>query len=102
MKTQEVSSVQHPSLKGKGKGNKNLIIVSDIAKYTKITNQDNRTGLKLNLDDYGEYTIFIPHMVYTTLDPKGYLIVDLEIVDNKVTYVYISEKQENFEKILDN
>ena len=84
------------------KGNNTTMVISDIAKFTKFVNEDNRTGLKLVLDEYGEYDIFIPYMIYETLDSKGYLIVDLEIVDKKITYIYISEKQENFEKILDN
>lgn len=84
------------------KGNNNTMVISDIAKFTKFVSEDNRTGLNLILDEYGEYNIFIPHMIYETLESKGYLIVDLEIVDKKITYIYISEKQENFEKILDN
>ena len=71
-------------------------VVTAVAKYEKMLNTDGRTELKLEVEDYGNYEIYIPHGVYSKLKNKGYVIVDVETVGEKVTYVYISQKNEKF------
>lgn len=77
-------------------------VVTKIAKYIKVVQEDGRTSLKVSIDNYGEYVIYVPNLMFETLEDEGYIIVDLEIVKNDVGYVCISEKQENFKNILEN
>ena len=74
--------------------------ITEIARYTRQTDGDNRTYLNLTIEGYGEYKVHIPYYEYEKLDKGGYVLVDMELVKDKVTFVYISNKQENLKDLL--
>ena len=73
-----------------------------IGKYEKALGEDGRTLIVVNLDDYGEYKIYIPYLKYKDLDEKGYMLVDVELVNDKPSFLYMSSKQENLLDMLNN
>ena len=73
---------------------------TEIMKYTKKTALDNRPMLTLESDNYGTFDIYIPYQKYTEMDNKGFILVDAEVVNGKVTFLYISSKQDNLNELL--
>lgn len=74
---------------------------TEIMRYEKKISLDGRPMLTLESETYGIFDIFIPHHKYTSLEQKGYLLVDAEVINGKVTFLYISNKQDNLNKLLD-
>lgn len=74
---------------------------TEIMRYERKLSLDGRPMLALESEVYGIYDIYIPHYKYTSLDNKGFLLVDAEVVNGKITFLYISDKQDNLNKLLD-
>lgn len=73
---------------------------TEIMEYTKSINDQGRTYLTVKNDDLGVFDIYIPNYKYAELDSKGYVLVDVEKVGSKVTFLYISSKQEDLKQLL--
>ena len=77
-------------------------VITEIMKYTKGVAIDGRTLVSLESETYGYYEIYVPHSRYITLDEKGFLLVDVELVNDEVKFLYISNKQDNLNQLLNN
>lgn len=78
----------------------NTNMETKIASYKKEIASDGRTCIKATLDEKTHYLIHIPLYRYQEIDDEGHILVDVEYTKDKPTFLYISNKQENLNKIL--
>ena len=96
------ASTESPTLDQQIMEDSKASLKTEIGKYEKYTDDRGRTAIKVVLDNYGEYDIYIPYLKYKDLEPKGYMLVDIELVNDKPTFLYMSSKQENLLDMLNN